>query len=201
MSHKRVLELAHKFAETSLNDKHQAQRVRLETFTDNFTRKLRASLNEMEGDLFTLKEKGFDRKLWKEIGQFWRDLIEIYKHYDEKKPYESAKKLIEYLKSKGSWLVMVIPTVRKFLKENEVDFGASTVLQQARVEGFKKVIMLAQDTGIYMQKNPLLPDPRNAPTVPPPRRVEVIPDPDFKPVGPEAGTKVEKLVPPKKEAL
>jgi hypothetical protein len=199
MSYNRVQQVARKFAENNLNDQYQAQRERIELFSDNLLRKLRASLNELEGDLFVLKEKKFDKTSWKELGQFWRDLIEIYKKIDEKRPYDGVGKLVNYIKSKKDWLLKIIPAIRKHLKENEVDFGPSKTLIQARADGLKKVILLVEEMGQYVKKNPLLADPREMKTVPPPPRgaLEVIPDPEFKPVGPDQGTKVD--VPIKKE--
>jgi hypothetical protein len=192
MSHKKVQQLAIKFAEGSLNEQYQAQRAKLEQFSETFLRKLRAALNELEGDLSTLKHREFDKTQWKELGLFWRTCIELYKKIDEKNPYAGVQSFIDLIKSKSDWLVKIIPSIRKHLKATEVDFGPSKVLRQARADGLKELILLIENSGQYMRKNPLLPDPRNAPTVPPPK-MGPIADPEFKEVGPAEVTKVEGL--------
>src|SRR5574339_527552 len=144
MSYKKVQELARKVTESALDKQYQEQRIMLEKFNDNFQRKFRANLNEMEGDLFTLKERGFDRNSWKELGLFWRHLIELYKQYNENKPYESVQKLIDFLTNQKTFLVRIIPAIRTHLKNTEVDFKPSKMLQQARADGLKNIILLAE---------------------------------------------------------
>lgn len=198
MSHKKVQQLANKLATGSLNEQYQEQRVKLEKFSETFLRQLRAALNELEGDLFTLKHREFDRTQWKELGLFWRTCIELYKQIDESKPYEGVQKFVDLIKSKSDWLVKIIPAIRKHLKATEVDIAPSKTLRQARADGLKTLILLIENSGQYVRKNPLLPDPRGALTVRPPKP-ETIKDPEFKEVGPEAGTKVEGL--PKKKDM
>lgn len=171
MSYKKILQLADKFAEKSQNEQFQEQRAMLEKFSDEYLNTLKSILGEMEGDLLTLKEKGFPRAKWKEFGLFWKELVEIYKSYDESQPYEGAKKLLLFVasKSKESFIRTLNAEVHKFLKEKEVDFGAGADLSQSEVNSLRRLWDFSNRTAKTMVSNPLLPDPRELITTPPPR--------------------------------
>jgi len=187
MSHRKVLELAKKFAEKSLNEQHQQQREKLEEFSYNFTDKMRAILNEMAGDLLTLKEKGYDRTQWKQLGNLYQRLIDARKDFDHNKPYVSSERIINFIFSKEIFNIIqaLHSSIQKHLKENEVDFGASKTLGQARVDSLQKLIKLMHSAKDYIKMNPLLPDIREMQTIPPPPKA---PDSSYKPVGGEALT-------------
>lgn len=192
MSHQKVLELAKKFAEKSLNEQYQQQRDRLEEFAYDFTDKLRAILNEMTGDLATLREKGYDKTYWKQLANLYQRLIDMRKEFDYHRPYVSAEKIYNFIFSKDMFLIIqtLHSSIQKYLKENEVDFRPSGGLKQARVDSLRKLITLMHDANSYMKKNPMLPDAREMPTVPPPPKVPA--DPEYKPLGGEAVTRVDK---------
>jgi hypothetical protein len=170
MSHKKVLELAHKFAERSRNEQFQDQRDMLEKFSDEYLTKFRTILNEMEGDLRVLREKEFNKSQWKEFGLFWKELIEIYKAYDEKNPYEGAKQLLLFVtsKPKETFIRNLNSDIQKFLKEKDNDFASG--LHHAQVNSLKALWDFCGKTAKKMLANPLMKDPRELQTVPPPKR-------------------------------
>ena len=91
MSFNKILELADKFAAV---DEPANQQQKIELFYQGFhTRKFRTiGLNEMEGDIFTLKEKRIDRNVLQEFAILWKSLLEIYKNIDEDSPYIEVRR-------------------------------------------------------------------------------------------------------------
>lgn len=189
MSHKKVLELAKKFAEKSLNDQFQEQRQKLEQFSDDFLGKLRPILNKMEEDLLTLKEKGYDRNLWKELGMLRTRLISFYKNFSEDKPYESAQVVINFVFSKETFELIqkLHSSIQKHLKKTEVEFEPSPRFTQSRADSLQKLVTFMHSIKDFMKKNPLLPTVPHEQIVPSSGLV-ILPDPSFRSIGPEATT-------------
>lgn len=194
MSHRKVLELAKKFAEKNLNEQYQQQRERLEEFGYDFTDKLRAILNEMAGDLVTLREKGYDKTSFKQLANLYQNIIELRKNFDYYRPYVSVERIAEFIFSNDMLKIIkhLDYTIQKHLKENEVDFGTSKVLRQAKVESLGKLTRLVYDSFQYTKKHPLLPDVRETATVPPPAKIPS--DPEYKPVGNDALTNPDRKI-------
>lgn len=191
MSHKKILELVKKFADKSLNDQFQEQRQKLEKFSEDFTGKLFAIFNEMEGDLLTLKAKNYNPIQYLELSKLRKQLIEFYKTYNDQKPFESANKIISFVLSENvfSLIQKLHESIQKHLKENEIDLGSSKLLSQAKVDSLRKLVLLMYSTQSYIKNNPLIDDQSNRPTIAPPR-FEKPSGEAFKQVGPEATTVV-----------
>lgn len=189
MSHKQVLKTAIKFAQKQ-NEQFKAQREKLEKFSDAFMKKFRTIITEMEGELFVLKQKNFNIDQWKKMSQLWRQLIEIYKKFDDDHPYNGAKELVNFIsdRSISDMIAKLNNNIQKHLKENKIEFGKSSMLKQVKINSLRNIVIFASNTESYMNKNILLPDPRDVITLPPPRKDLVIDDPLFTPVGPDMQT-------------
>lgn len=188
MSHQKVLELAKKFAEKNLQEQQQS----LEDFGYDFTDKLRAILGEMASDLGTLKEKGYDKAYWKQLGNLYQRLIEMRKDFDYYRPYVSVEKISNFIFSKEMFFIIqnLHHTIQKHLKENEVDFKAGPGLSQSRADSLKKLVSLLKTTNEYIKAHPLEMTPRDMPTSAPPKMET--PKSDYKPVSSENITRVDK---------
>lgn len=185
------MQLAHKFAEKSLNEQYQQQRKMLETFAYDFAGKMRAILNEMQGDLSTLKYKDYSRDQRRKLGLFYYSLLEKTKDLDPNTPYESANKIIQYVLDKNnlSMISDLNKDIQQYLKENEIDLGPAKSFKQVRVNSLANLVKLMHWANLYMKTNPLIDEPDD--TIPPPTRMnttqETI-DPRFQGIGPEALT-------------
>lgn len=195
MSYQKVLKLAQQFNEKIRNEQFSQQRQKMEQFSNDFMSKLYSVINEMDGDVATLKEKEFDQNSIKKLHILLQKILGFYKNFDEKKPYVWAEKLIQYIISPDIFPIIqsLNINIQKHLKENQIQFLPSNKLSQARVDSIKNLLNLLFHTKDYMKKNPLLPDPRDMPTVRPPA-LEVPPGPEYNPVGPEAATNPGKKI-------
>lgn len=158
MSHKKIQQLADKFADTTLLEHYQSQKNKSNPFSGNFLKNLRIALNELEGDLVTLKHRDFNRSQWKELGIFWRSCIEIYKSFNENNPFEGIQELVELLKEKKDWLAKMIPAIRQHLKNTEIDFIPSPGLTQARADGLKELIRVVQEGAQNIKNDRFVPE-------------------------------------------
>lgn len=168
MSYKKVQQLADKFANTSYDEDQISKNNKTDPHANNFLRKLRMALSELEGDLVVLKYRGFNKTQWKELGLFWRNCIEIYKAINEQKLDEGIQELADLVKDKKEWLIQMLPAIQKQLKETEVDFTPGPYLTQARADGLKELLKVINDGAEHLKKNTLQnqmvtwrPPPRN----------------------------------------
>lgn len=153
MSYKKVQQLANKFTKTAAAAEYYTAPAKTDHFVGNFLRNVRFALNELEGDLMTLKYRDFNRKQWKELGDFWRNCIEIYKAFNESKPEEGIREFADLLLEKKEWLTQIIPAIHKQLKETEVDFIPHPNLSQARADGLKELIKVVNEGAQNIKKN------------------------------------------------
>lgn len=160
MSYKKVQQLANKFIKTAVAAEFEDYTVtpaKTDHFVSGFLRSIRIALNELEGDLMTLKyrdsSKYFNRNQWKELGNFWGACINIYKGFNENKPEEGVKEFADLLLEKKDWLTKIMPAIQQHLKSTEVDFVPSPGLVQARADGLKELIRVVNEGVQYVKKN------------------------------------------------
>lgn len=153
MSYYNVLKLAQKFS-VKLADAANKPNDQMQEHFEKFKRELRSILNEMDGDLMTLRIKGADRNILKDMGMLQQYLREKYKMLDDSRPIESMENILLYLFSKSVKLLLVNlhTAIQKFLKENEVDFEPQAALSQARVESITNLLRLAHMTRIILSQ-------------------------------------------------
>lgn len=153
MSYKKVQQLAEKFIKTAAAVEYYAFPEKTDRSVSNFLRNIRIALNELEGDLMTLKYREFNRAQWKELGLFWRNCVEIYKGFNENKPEEGVKEFVDLLLEKKDWLAKIMPAIQKHLKATEVDFVPGPSLVQARADGLKELIKAVNEGAQSIKKN------------------------------------------------
>lgn len=160
MSYKKVQQLANKFIKTAVAAEFEDYTVtpaKTDHFVSEFLRNVRIALNELEGDLMTLKyrdpSKDFNRSHWKELGNFWGACINIYKGFNENKPEEGVKEFADLLLDKKNWLTKIMPAIQQHLKNTEVNFIPSPGLVQARADGLKELIRVVNEGVQYVKKN------------------------------------------------
>ena len=178
MTTQRLIQLADKFADkteytqildpnpktpskSDLDQKFQFQRSQFFKLAEMFRDKLRSVINEMDGDYVALKERDFDPKMLKLFGQVKWHLIEIYKKISEDKPYQSAEKLIEYVNSRHTRAVIdnLEFLIQHHLQQTAVSFTPSQHMENLKVKSLQHLIDLANGLKLFMEKNPLLPEP------------------------------------------
>lgn len=200
MTFNKVNQLAEKLqlktAQYNRNELYQAERNRLDFFFSQLSSQFTAILNEMEGDLLTLKHKGFAKGEFKDdfrnFLKLFYQLIKLGKSLNEYKPYEAAQKIVDITNSRAgkAYINDLNLTTQDFLANHEVDWGQplNDKVRQATLDSLNKLLAFGQQLHNYMADHPLISDIATTPTV----DARVIADPEFKEVGPEEVTKVEK---------
>jgi len=157
MSYKKVQQLAARFVKTAAAIEYYAVPEKTDHSVSSFLRNIRVALNELEGDLMTLKYRDpsgeFSRAQWKELGNFWHSCIEIYKAFDESRPEQGVKEFADLLLEKKDWLAKIMPAIQRHLKATEVDFVPGPGLTQARADGLKELIKAVNDGVKNVKKN------------------------------------------------
>jgi AraC-like DNA-binding protein len=176
MSFKKVYEIAEKYAAKTIiadnEEKFQSQKEKLAEFFHLTDRKLSAILNEMQGDLLTLKYKGFPKNEWKELFKIHQEVVNLRNTLDSFKIYESAQKIIDTISERSfrARLNTLEVIIQHFLKSKEVHPKNYTgdQLQQSKVNSLKNLVLFTNELKEYMQSNPIV-DPQNTSTIAPPR--------------------------------
>lgn len=195
MTFKRVFELSEKFlvktAEFHQEEKFKAERERLSKFYDQIEREFTQILNEMEGDLLTLKVKEYPRPELKEFIKVFQYLIQLKKHALNYRPYEAAQQIINFINNRGfkAQIAALNMSAQHFVQNTQVDFDQSLGrLHQASIKSLEKLQPFAEKLYTYMIEYPLTGHSiHNQPI----NESRIIPDPDYKESGPEDITKVE----------
>lgn len=163
---------------SNINQRFHIQREMLEKFQDIFSRKLRAILGELDGDILTLRERKFDPKMWRLVVRVKSDLEEIFKPINNSKPYVAAQKLVNYVANKTAILDNLDFLIQQHLQatESEVRLPMMPGVRHAQVKAFKELKELAGKLQQHMENNPLLPEPIS--TLPA-REINPMADPSF----------------------
>jgi hypothetical protein len=151
MSYNNILKLAQKFSVKIANEEKQSAKEYFEIFKSE----LRAVLNEMEGDLLTLRVKSADRSILKELSSLHQNILSKFKNLDNDQPRESMENVLLYLFSKNvkPGLIILNTTIQKFLQENEIDFAPHSSFSQAKIESINKLFKLARVTENILSQN------------------------------------------------
>lgn len=184
MSYYNVLKLAQKFS-VKLADAANQPNIQIQEHFEKFKHELRSILNEMDGDSMTLRIKGADRSILKELGTLQQNLREKFKMLDDSRPAASMENILLYLFSKNvkTSLLNLHIAIQKFLKEHEIDFAPHAAFSQARVESITNLLKLAHITRNALQQQSTV----VAPT--PLKSEKEVYNPS---AGAQDGTKVEK---------
>lgn len=147
MSHKKVIELAKKFADKTVVHNINYAKMKHQAAFEEFKRKLRMVLNEMSGDHLTLRIKGFDRSLLKEFAKLYDLLLELIKGFDDENPRQSTQRIVEHMSNANitSFMGLLNLKINNFLDENQVDFRPSPGLTQVKVNSLSNLKQLIDD--------------------------------------------------------
>ncbi len=176
------------------NARFQYQRRHLAEFSRQFKSRLQIILAEMEGELFTLKEKKFDRSAWRELGKLWNHLGNIARQFNEEKPYLAASELVEFVHSRPTLIAMenIQFLANHHLEKTKESLPNIPGFQHPQIRSLKLLKSLAEHADVYMEQNPLMPIPVPTPTP------SLVPEPQMlAPVGPEQPTRIEMPIPQK----
>ena len=168
----RKLALKSIFAEKEGTVLHQeenpfdAHKERLDKFAYETIRKLQAIINEMEGDLFSLKHKGFPKKEWVEFTKVYQDLIMLKKQLRLSTPFENGHAIIQTLndrmfKARTDTLDVII---QHFLQKNQVEGITGPTLMQTSVDSLRKLSNFVEELQRFMTEH----FPKTISTLPPP---------------------------------
>lgn len=154
MSYQKLIALAEEFAQKTMMPREDEEvilrREKERHFFEKFQNQFRALLNEMEGDYISLKVKELDRPILQEFGKLFRNLLEIYKKFNNLYPFGCVRRLINYVQDNHSLIIKLNNAIQKFLKENQIDFGNSSKLQQVRVDSLLLLNKLAMYAKSFM---------------------------------------------------
>lgn len=141
-----------------------AQRQKIWQFHDH----LRSLLGQMEGDIVSLRESGFDLKMMKMYLQAYRTLRELFRTFNKDKPYEMAEKFVQFVLSRHSGAVL---DNLDFLIQHHLGTGHFSVLNTLKE--------LAVRVKHLITTSPHIPGSSDPP--PPPARPTVIAPEDHTP--------------------
>jgi len=164
MTFKKVYELSEKFlsktAEFDRNEKIKAEEERLSTFKEQIEDNFRSLLQEMEGDLLTLREKNYPREEWKEFVKIFQNLVKLRKEVFEHHPYEAARLIINTITDRAfnARLNTLEMSIQHFLKENQIQFDSIDELSQSAVHSLQKLRLFADGINRYVIEHPLVDD-------------------------------------------
>jgi len=156
------------------DEKFEAQRKRLEDFFFDFYQGLRKSLNEIEGDLSVLKELKADIGTIKMLGRVFHQVNDLAKKATPERPYLAVEELNKWLNDKNNKSIIdnlnfiIDAIISKQKPKNDKNFIPTAILG---IKGLKNLVKEIEKAKIYMDKNPMLPDPREMPTVTPPKLI------------------------------
>lgn len=172
MTHKKVIELANKFANQH-NKEWQDQRERLESFYYDTSKFFRTLINEMDGDLLTLKQKNIHPDVIKMFSDITHKLISLYLDIDPEHPYKGIDNLINWTESKETKVLLenLEFLIKEYLFRGKIDFEQTPHMKHPQVQSIKRLLAVIPKLRNFMNDHPMLPDPRNVSTVPPPIKI------------------------------
>lgn len=187
MTHKKVIELANKFANQH-NKEWQAQRERLETFYYDTSKFFKALINEMNGDLLVLKHKDIHPDVIKTFGDTIHKLLSLYLDIDPEHPYAGIEKLINWADNKQTKVLLenLEFLIKEYLFRGKSEFEQTPNMKHPQVQSIKKLLAIVPKLRAFMNAHPMLPDPRSVSTVPPPMKI----DKELVSLGPNDPTKI-----------
>ena len=145
----------------NLNIQFEEQRE----FGREFYRQLRIIIEELGGDLFILRVRKFDPKMWKLAAKVKGDLEKISMLYRENSPHLAVEKFCTFVLEKPNRDIIdnLDFLVQHHLKLTDPKVELSTGLKHVEVNSFKEMKALAFEMKDYITKNPPLPIPGSNP--------------------------------------
>lgn len=168
----------------NLNELFEAQRE----FGRDFAGKLRTILHELEGDVFTLKQRRFDPNIMQILFKVKGDLEHILLSIKDSRPHEAGWMLVDYVNDRNTKATLdnLDFLAQHHLKNTQEKIPAIPTFKHPEINFFQKLRALANEVKSYMESNPPLPIPGS--TSPPPQEHLGVQHPSVA-VGPEAKTK------------
>jgi hypothetical protein len=162
MSYNNILKLAQKFS-IKIAEEANNSKLEIQEYFNKFKSELRSVLNEMDGDLLTLRIKGADKNLLKSFKDLHQILRDKFKSLNDSQPLESIDMVLVYLFSKAvkTLLINLHAEIQKFLKSKEIDFTPHSGFSQVRVNSINNLLRLA-----YTTKNTLSQKSKLVETIP-----------------------------------
>lgn len=152
--------LSVKTAEFSKYELSQQEKERLLDFKSQLNTQFGNILNELEGDLLTLRIKKFPKEDWRELVKLHRQLLDFKKSLLDDKPYAAAQKIIDVVNNRNikAKLTTFNHIINHFLENNQVDLesGPNSGLKQVSVNSLTKLQEFAQKLRNYMIEHPLM---------------------------------------------
>jgi len=171
--------------EKELND----QLLKLSVVRDEVNKDFTRILNQMEGDLLTLKIKGFSKLELKEFVKIFYELVSLRKRIASFAVYDGIQQIVDLINSKEfqAQISTLNLSIQHFLEENQIYLDApNKLLQQASVKSLSQLSSFADKWQTYVINNPLADYGKPQPQ--PQFGLSVIPDPEYKSSGPEDKT-------------
>lgn len=172
MTHKRVIELANKFANQH-NKEWQDQRERLEAFYYDTSKFFKALISEMNGDLLTLKFKDIHPDVLKTFGDVTHKILSLYLEIDPDHPYVGLENLINWAESKQTKVLLenLEFLIKEYLFKERDEFEQGPYMKHPQVQSIKRLLGTIPKLKKFIIDHPMLPDPRSVSTVPPPMKM------------------------------
>jgi len=134
------------------------QRHRLAEFAHILKTRLGIVIKEMEGDLFVLKERQFDQKVYEMLLKIWNEIIKISKVFHAEKPYTTAEQLINYVNSKNTRNIIdnLNFLAKHHLKQTNIKSNLLPVMGHPQFKSLDLLLNLVEYADKYMLDHPLL---------------------------------------------
>jgi hypothetical protein len=134
---------------------YEERQHKLQEFSNLFKRNLTAVINEMSGDMITLKERGFDHKMMSLLAKVQHDLIEINKEIEDINPYIAAQKLVNFVSERPNKPIIdnLEFLATHHLKQTNEGINLSKYLGYPRFHSIETLRALATQLHLYIEKN------------------------------------------------
>ena len=173
---------------SNLNRQFTGQRE----FGRDFFDKLRRVYGELLGDLLTLKERGFDAKMYRLLDKVKGEVAKIMTSIRENNPHAAGWELVHYVLERPNRDIIdnLEFLARNHLTTTHTDVAGKLQMlpnvKYAEINSLQHLRELAVEIRDYMEQNPPLPVPTSTP--PPPIGSNPMADPSIKAL-PDAITK------------
>jgi hypothetical protein len=139
------------------------QRKKLEEFSHHLQTKLRVVISEMEHDISVLKMRDFDKNMWKLLVGVWQHLESIYKTFHQDRPYDTAKKIIDYTNDRNTRAIIENLDFlgKDHVKKTNVDFAPTPNFINPEIRSLKLLLTLSNYVENYIKENPLMEKVKN----------------------------------------
>ena len=139
--------------------------VKEKLYLESFTSKFRPILNEMEGDIMTLKIMSFNNNYLKLFNSIYRDILFLFKNINDTNYQESLKNLINFVTNDKMRNMLKHLQIRidQFILDNSIEFSDHPRFTVVKIQSIRSLIDTLETVSAYSfdaqeELNPIIVD-------------------------------------------